>query len=87
MRRSLMFSVSMVLSVAVVAAFALSAWALYSSHRQSCQSRNTTLDVLHDVLAIATTPDPKHPPTPSERIRIAEFNAAVFARINKARCK
>jgi hypothetical protein len=74
------------LSVAVVAAFALAAWSFASSHSQSCHSRNTTLNVLRDVIVIATTPPPNDQLTPDQRRRLDRFKSTVFARINNARC-
>ena len=85
-RNTLMFSVTVALCFAAVAAFALSAWSLYSSHQQACASRNASLAVLHDVVVIATTPAPGHPPTSDQRQQIARFRAAVFSRIGSAHC-
>lgn len=74
------------LSVAVVAAFALAGWSFYSSHQQACQSRTTTLNVLRDVIVIATTPPPNDQLTAAENRRLEQFRATVFARIDRARC-
>ena len=74
------------LSVAVVAAFALAAWSFGSSHSQSCSSRDTTLDVLRDVIVIASTPPPNDELTAKQRLRLEQFKSTVFARINNARC-
>lgn len=74
------------LSVAVIAAFALAAWSFSASHQQACKSRATTLNVIHDVLVIATTPRPGQTLTPERKRDLAEFRKAVFARIDNARC-
>lgn len=75
-----------ILSLAIVCAFALSAWSFYASHQQACRSRNATLTVLRDTVLLATTDDPTRPADVETRRRALAFRAAVFARISKARC-
>ncbi len=85
-RRGTLLTITAVLCVAVFAAFLLSAWSLYASHQQACESRNTAFDVLHDVLIIATTPTPGQKVTAEQQAQIARFRQQVFARIDAARC-
>lgn len=75
-----------VLSVALLAAFLLASWSFYNSHRQVCQGRTVTLDVLRDVVVIATTPSAAQHLSQEQEQRRQAFRAAVFARIDQARC-
>jgi len=75
-----------VLSLALAAAFGLIGWAWWSSHQQACRSRNQTLNVLRDVIVIATTPDRKQHPSAEQIREINAFRAAAIGRIDKARC-
>lgn len=75
-----------VLSLAVAASFALASWSFYSSFNQACSSRNQTLNVLSDVVDIATAPAPGERVTRRQALRVAAFRAAVQARIQQARC-
>lgn len=74
------------LSALVVAAMVFSAWSLYASHSQACASRNTTLDVIHDILLVSTTPRPGQHVPPDQVAQLVAFRAAMFARIDLARC-
>jgi len=74
------------MSAAIVASFVLIGWSWYSSHQQACESRATTLNVMRDVILIATTPDSNHPLTPEQLRQVLVFRAAAFHRIDGARC-
>jgi hypothetical protein len=82
----MMFNVTVALSLAVVLAFGLSAWSLYSSHQQACNARNTSLNVLRDVVVIATTPPSGQKVTADEQAEISSLRHQVDVRINAARC-
>ena len=75
-----------VLSVAVFSAFVIATWAFYTSFQQACLSRNQTLNVLSDIVDIATAPAPGEQVTHQRAVRVAAFRAAVRARIQEARC-
>lgn len=67
------------LSLLVVVAFTIAAWSFYSGHRDACQSRNATLNVLHDILADALASSPPN-------AAASRFYTTEFTRIAKARC-
>jgi hypothetical protein len=73
-------------SLVVILAFGLVFYSFYTAHQNGCDARNTSLNVLRDVIVIASTPD-RHQKITSQQIsRIAAFRAATFARIDQARC-
>lgn len=75
-----------ILSVAVAAAFLLAVYSVYETQRQTCDSRNKALNVLHDIVVIATKPDPAHHISRQQQLRVYEVRKAMFARIDNARC-
>jgi hypothetical protein len=74
------------LCIAVVGSFALAAWSLAASHQQACASRSTTLNVIRDVVVLATKPRTGQKLTAERRREVVQFRNSVFARIAKARC-
>lgn len=74
------------MSVALAASFALIGWAWWSSHQQACESRTTTLNVIRDVILIATTPTPGEHVSAEEIRRALAFRKTVLARVDSARC-
>ena len=75
-----------IMCAAIVASFALIGWSWYRSHEQACESRTTSLNVLRDVILIATTPDGRHPVSEEQMRQALAFRAAAFRRIDSARC-
>ncbi len=74
------------LCVLLIGAFVLASWSFYNAHVQACDARNTSLDVLRDVVAIAATPAPGAPLTQEQEAHRLAFLAAVKTRIDQARC-
>ena len=68
-----------VLGVLMVGAFALAGWSFYSGHKDSCQARNVSLNVLRDLLVDAQSQ------TPHDTTSRAFFKRQ-YARIDIARC-
>lgn len=78
---------TIVLSLALVAAFSVAAWSFYSGHRDACQARNTTLNVLRDILVSARDQTDASPNIPIEqKQRSDRFLNESLERIDKARC-
>lgn len=78
--------VTVCLSMILAASFVFSAWSLYTTHRQDCQTRDKTLDVVAGVIVIATKPAPGQKLTVRQKRTVQEFNARVSALINGSRC-
>lgn len=84
--RRLMVSATIAAAMLFVA-FGLAVYSLYSSHQSSCDARNTTLNVLVDILAVTRPTDDELRTMPADRRDRAEkFYDFAFARIAKARC-
>jgi hypothetical protein len=79
--------VAAVCSAIVLGSFALASWSFYNGHRDNCESRNTELNVIRDIL-IRTQPtltSIKHL-SPAQQKRSRAFYAYSFTRIQQARC-
>lgn len=85
-RRRRLVAFATVAAVLMVAAFALAGWSFWTGHQAGCQSRNSTLNVLRDVIASAQKQPSRRHLTKAERKRRHQFYVDVYARINKARC-
>jgi predicted negative regulator of RcsB-dependent stress response len=82
-----LFFVMPVLSVLVIASFALAAWSFWSSHEQACEARDASLNVMHDVLRAAQVQTDANPLIAAASKRQSdEFVTRALARINQARC-
>lgn len=69
------------LTILMVASFALAGYSFWNSKQQACEGRNRTLDVLTDILVFTLDGRRVEPGT-----RAAAFYKAAFARIDEARC-
>lgn len=69
----------------MIAAFALAAYSFAAAHRGGCDSRNATASLFHDVIVIASTPDPGKKPQPLSEVQ-RQRRDAIFARIDQIRC-
>lgn len=74
------------MSVLVCLSFGLAAYSFWSGHEAACSSRNTSLDVMHDMIVIAEVPPPNRKLSKQQKQSRNAFNRRVFARINQARC-
>lgn len=72
--------------VLLSASSAYSAWVSSQNHRNSCTSRGLVLDIVHDVIKLALTPDAGQTLTSVQVQRITSFEASAFARIDQGRC-
>lgn len=68
-------------AAAMVAAFSVAGYSFYNGHKSGCAGRNTTLNVLRDLLR-----DAQAGQTAAERKTSQPFFAHEFARIAAARC-
>lgn len=78
--------VAVVSMLVTLLAFGIAVYSFYNGHRDNCQSRTQTLNVLADVIKIATTPGPTQKLTPQQQAAITAFRDRVDARIDAARC-
>ena len=79
--------VAPILSLLIIAAFALAGWSFVNSHNESCASRDAGLDVLYDILK-KTEPSPVmiEAMTPKRRTFVIHFYKSSYERIQQARC-
>lgn len=79
--------VTIALSLLLVGSFGIAAWSFVNGHRSACRSRDTTLDVMRDILVSAEAQTDGNPKVTREQKRASdEFVNESLARINRARC-
>lgn len=79
--------VTIVLSILLIASFAFAAVSFAHGHHSACQARDTTLDVMRDILVSAAAQTDGNPKVSREQKRASDqFVSQSLARINKARC-
>lgn len=79
--------VTVVMSILMIGAFSVAAWSFANAHHSSCQARNTSLDVTHDILKFTEPTDAALAKLPvKQRREIAAFYDFAFKRIQDARC-
>lgn len=79
--------VTISLSLLLAVSFGIAAWSFVNGHRSACTARDTTLDVMHDILIAAQTQTDQNPSIGLEQKRASDqFVNEALARIKQARC-
>lgn len=71
----------------VAFSFALTGYSFYANHRNSCDARDVTLNVLRDILVTAQTQtEASRTYTRAEKLRSDAFFSHTLSEIQKAEC-
>lgn len=71
----------------IIAAFSVASWSLYQSHRNACDARNVTLNVMGDILVAAQHQTDTNPLiTAKAKANSDRFVVSAIRTIDKARC-
>lgn len=74
-------------AVLIIAAFALAGYSFWANHQAGCQARNTTLNVMTEIVLAAQQQTDSDPTVPAaKKAQSDAFVQATLARIEAARC-
>lgn len=79
--------VTIALSLLLLGSFGIAAWSFVNGHQESCQARDTTLNVIQEILLAAQSQTDRNPKIGIEQKRASDqFVSQALNTINAARC-